>query len=79
MPNQRSENSEKISISLDKDLLIHIRKLAEADHRSVSNFLNINLRQMFPPPSAPIVDLEKIRSSLVTLPDLCKLWRLSEK
>ena len=36
---------EKISITIDTDLLKKLRKLAEEDDRSVSSFINIILRK----------------------------------
>ena len=37
---------EKISITIDTDLLKKLRKLAEEDDRSVSSFINIILRKV---------------------------------
>lgn len=36
---------EKISITIDEDLLKEIRKLAENDDRSLSQYINIVLKQ----------------------------------
>lgn len=36
---------EKISITIDSDLLVQIRRAAEADDRSVSQYINLVLKQ----------------------------------
>lgn len=36
---------EKISITIDSDLLEHVRQAAEADDRSVSQYINLVLKQ----------------------------------
>lgn len=36
---------EKISITIDADLLVKLRKLAEDDDRSLSQYINLTLKQ----------------------------------
>ena len=36
---------EKISITVDEDVLIKLRELAEADDRSLSQYINLVLKQ----------------------------------
>lgn len=45
-PPRRAENKVTLTISLPKDLKAHIETLAEADKRSISNFLVIELERM---------------------------------
>lgn len=37
---------EKISITLDKDMLQELRQLAEEDDRSLSSYINLSLKKL---------------------------------